>query len=221
MRFNGVSRVFCVFSDSYLCSILDLCCGTLCFGLSNSWTSLINTSDSSGAVYLYTPQWPNLPDTRRRAGASLAPFSPPPCSLTVVRVTKRDPLFSDAGFDTALSKQISSLSFLIPRTAGKKQRYKGKRCVFIVRQGTPVIICEVKKIRLHSQRGISGLFSSSRLFSSRLFSQVLRSRRGSAEASGGVCGSPSSMFCHVLARPAHTQSCWTNRRRSVNSVLGG
>lgn len=65
-----------------------------------------------------------------------------------------EPLLCNAGFDMAVSKQIFSLSSFIRCMAGTKGN-----TLFTSRQGTPVIICEVKKIHLHSRRGLESVSS--------------------------------------------------------------
>lgn len=152
------------------------------------WASSTNKSSQS---CLYAPQWPHRPDKEHLAlPRFLCTFFPLLCTLTVVWEREKETLYCVMQaltwqFPNRFSGCLYSFAAWLARSGGTKGNM-----LFTARQGTPVIICEVKKIHLHSRRGPESTFIA--FFPPRLFSQVLWRGQVSAEASRGVweCRSP-------------------------------
>lgn len=134
------------------------------------WASSTNKYSQS---CLYAPQWPHLPDKEHIAtAASFALFFfPLLCTLTVVWEREKATLYCVMQaltwqFPNSFSGCLYSFAAWLARSDGTKGNM-----LFTARQGTPVIICEVKKMHLHSRRGLESTCIV--FFPPRLFSQVL------------------------------------------------
>ncbi len=122
--------------------------------------------------------------------ASFALFFPPLCTLTVVWEREKETLYCVMQaltwqFPNSFSGCLYSFAAWLARSGGTKANM-----LFTARQGTPVIICEVKKMHLHSRRGLETTFIVFFPLISSL--RCCDADRISAEASRGVweCRSP-------------------------------
>lgn len=88
----------------------------------------------------------------------LCTFFPLLCTLTVVWEREKETLYCVMQaltwqFPNRFSGCLYSFAAWLARSGGTKGNM-----LFTARQGTPVIICEVKKIHLHSRRGLESTF---------------------------------------------------------------
>ncbi len=153
------------------------------------WASSTNKYSQS---CLYAPQWPHLPDKEHIAVLPLPlHFFSLRCVPWQLFERERKRLLYCVmqaltwQFPNSFSGCLYSFAAWLARSGGTKANV-----LFTARQGTPVIICEVKKMHLHSRRGLETTFIVFFPLVSSL--RCCDADRISAEASRGVweCRSP-------------------------------